>query len=279
MAPAVPTITLNNGLPVPQLGFGVWQVPDDEADKAVTTALGAGYRLIDTAAVYGNEEGVGRALASSDVPREEVFLTTKLWNTEQGYDSTLRAFDASLQRLGLDYVDLYLIHWPLPQKDAYVETWRAFERLYAEGRAKAIGVSNFQPHHLDRLAAETEVVPAVNQVELHPYLQQRELRAACDRRQTVLEAWSPLASGGDVLRDPVIAAIAEAHGRSPAQVVLRWHVEQGHLVIPKSVTPERIAANIDVFDFELTQDELGQIGGLDRDGRVGPHPDEFNLGA
>ncbi|GAA4983009.1 aldo/keto reductase [Kineococcus glutinatus] len=279
MPPAVPTITLNNGVTVPQLGFGVWQVPDDEAVPAVAATLEAGYRLIDTAAVYGNEVGVGKALAASGVPREELFVTTKLWNADQGFDSALRAFDASLGRLGLEYVDLYLIHWPVPAKDAYVDTWRAFERIYAEGRARAIGVSNFEPHHVERLLAETGVVPAVDQVELHPYLQQRRLREALAPHQVVAEAYSPLSSGGDVLTDPVIGAIARAHGRSPAQVVLRWHVEQGHLVIPKSVTPERIRANIDVFDIELTEDELGQIAGLDRAGRVGAHPDTFNLGA
>ncbi|GAB7191313.1 aldo/keto reductase [Kineococcus sp. NUM-3379] len=272
----VPRVPLNNGVEMPQLGLGVWQVPDDEATAAVTTALEAGYRLVDTAAVYGNEAGVGRALAAAGVPREELFVTTKLWNAEQGAERALRAFDASLERLGLDHVDLYLIHWPVPAQDLYVQTWRVLERIYADGRARAIGVSNFEPHHLRRLRAETDVVPAVNQVELHPYLQQRPLREECGRLGVVAEAYSPLASGGDVLGDPVIGAIAAAHGVSPAQVVLRWHLQQGHVVIPKSVTPERIAANIDVFGFELDTAELAQLAGLDRDGRVGAHPDEMN---
>ncbi|WP_432509204.1 aldo/keto reductase [Kineococcus auxinigenes] len=280
MAPAVPTITFNNGVSAPQLGFGVWQVGDDEVVPAVETALEAGYRHIDTAAIYGNETGVGRALAGSGIARDELFVTTKLWNAEQGYDSTLRAFDASLERLGLETVDLYLIHWPVPQADAYVDTWKAFEKIYADGRARAIGVSNFEPHHLRRLLDETSVVPAVNQVELHPFLQQAELRAADAQHGVVTEAYSPLSSGKGVIDDPAITALARAHGKTPAQVVLRWHVQLGNLVIPKSVTPQRIRENIDVFDFELSDADVAQIAGLDRpDGRVGSHPDQMNVGA
>ncbi|WP_432498319.1 aldo/keto reductase [Kineococcus gypseus] len=280
MATNVPHLTLNNGVSVPQLGFGVWQVGDDEVVPAVETALQAGYRHIDTAAIYGNEAGVGRALAASGIAREELFVTTKLWNAEQGFDSTLRAFDASLQRLGLDAVDLYLIHWPVPAADAYVDTYEAFERIHAEGRARAIGVSNFQPHHLERLLGETSVVPAVNQVELHPFFQQAELRAADAAHGIVTEAYSPLASGKGVVDDPEVVALAREHGRTPAQVVLRWHLQLGNLVIPKSVTPERIRENFDVFDFELSDADLARIAGLDRpDGRVGADPDHMNAGA
>ena len=280
MTTSTPQLTLNNGVRVPQLGFGVWQVGDDEVVPAVETALQAGYRHIDTAAVYGNEAGVGRALAASGIAREELFVTTKLWNAEQGYDSTLRAFDASLQRLGLDAVDLYLIHWPVPAADAYVDTYKAFERIHAEGRARAIGVSNFEPHHLERLLGETGVVPAVNQVELHPFFQQAELRAADAAHGIVTEAYSPLASGKGVVDDPTIVALARKHGRTPAQVVLRWHLQLGNLVIPKSVTPERIRENFDVFDFELPTADVARIAGLDRpDGRVGSHPDQMNVGA
>ncbi|NAZ80608.1 aldo/keto reductase [Kineococcus sp. R8] len=279
MTAAVPQITLNNGVTVPQLGFGVWQVGDDEVTPAVATALEAGYRHIDTAAIYGNEKGVGAAIAQSGLAREELFVTTKLWNAEQGFDSTLRAFDESLGKLGLDTVDLYLIHWPVPAKDAYVDTWKAFERLYAEGRVRAIGVSNFEPHHLNRLLAGTDVVPAVNQIELHPFLQQVALREELARHQVVTEAYSPLSSGKGVIDDPTIRAIAAAHGKTPAQVTLRWHIEIGNLVIPKSVTPERIRENIDLFDFELTEDDRAQVSGLERDGRVGAHPDTMNMGA
>ncbi|NAZ86163.1 aldo/keto reductase, partial [Kineococcus indalonis] len=277
MAASVPQLTFNNGVTVPQLGFGVWQVGDDEVVPAVETALEAGYRHIDTAAIYGNEAGVGRAIAASGIAREELFVTTKLWNAEQGYDSTLRAFDASLAELGLDAVDLYLIHWPVPAAGAYVDTYRAFEKIYADGRARAIGVSNFQPHHLANLMGETSVVPAVNQVELHPFFQQAELRAVDAQHQIVTEAYSPLSSGKGVIDDPAITALAQAHGKTPAQVVLRWHVQLGNLVIPKSVTPERIRENIDVFDFELSTADMAQIAGLDRaDGRVGGDADQMN---
>ncbi|MDR6906512.1 2,5-diketo-D-gluconate reductase A [Agromyces sp. 3263] len=271
----VPTLTLNNGVRMPQLGFGVFQVPNDETQAAVAAALEVGYRSIDTAAVYGNEEGVGRAIAASGLTRDELFVTSKVWNSDQGHDDTLRAFDASLAKLGLEQLDLYLIHWPTPDRDRYVDTWRALERLAADGRVRAIGVSNFEPEHLDRLVAEGSVVPAVNQVELHPALQNRRVVAANDRLGIATEAWSPLAQGA-VLDDPAITAIAAAHGRTPAQVVLRWHLQQGRIVIPKSVTPARIAENFDVFGFELAASELAAIDGLERDGRTGPHPAEFH---
>ncbi|CAM5612425.1 aldo/keto reductase [Streptomyces xanthochromogenes] len=275
----VPSITLNNGVEMPQLGFGVWQVPDDEAAKAVATAIESGYRSIDTAAIYENETGTGKAVASSGVAREELFITTKLWNSEQGYDSTLRAFDASLDKLGLDYVDLYLIHWPVPAKDAYVDTYKAFEKILADGRARSIGVSNFQPEHLDRLLGETSVVPAVNQIELHPQLAQAESRALHAKHSIATEAWSPLGQGRGLLEVPTVVAIARKHDRTPAQVVLRWHLQIGNVVIPKSVTPSRIKENIDVFGFELDADDLAALAALDEGKRLGPNPAEFNLGA
>ncbi|MER6502737.1 aldo/keto reductase [Streptomyces sp. NPDC001455] len=275
----VPSITLNNGVEMPQLGFGVWQVPDDEAAKAVATAIESGYRSIDTAAIYENEKGTGRAVAASGVAREELFITTKLWNAEQGYDSTLRAFDASLDKLGTDYVDLYLIHWPLPAKGAYVDTYKAFEKIYSEGRAKAIGVSNFLPEHLERLLGETSVVPAVNQIELHPQLQQAQSRAVHAAHGIATEAWSPLGQGKGLLEVPTVVAIARKHGRTPAQVVLRWHIQTGNVVIPKSVTPSRIVENIDVFGFELDADDLAAIAALDEGKRLGPDPADFNVGA
>ncbi|MFJ8587494.1 aldo/keto reductase [Streptomyces sp. NPDC093595] len=272
----VPSITLNNGVTMPQLGFGVWQVPDDEAAKAVGTALDAGYRSIDTAAIYENEKGTGEAIAASGIAREELFVTTKLWNSEQGYDSTLRAFDASLGRLGLDYVDLYLIHWPLPSKDLYVDTYKAFEKIYADGRARAIGVSNFLPDHLERLIGETSVVPVLNQIELHPQLQQAESRAYHARHDIHTEAWSPLGQGKGLLEVPTVVAIARKHDRTPAQVVLRWHLQIGNVVIPKSVTPSRIQENIDVFDFELDADDLAAFAALDEGKRLGPDPATFD---
>lgn len=273
----VPFITLNNDVRIPQLGFGVWQVPDDEAQVAVRNALDAGYRHIDTAAIYGNEEGTGKALAASGIARDELFVTTKLWNSEQGYDSTLRAFDTSLTKLGLEYVDLYLIHWPLPEVDKYLDTWKAFEKIYADGRAKAIGLSNFHPAHTQRLLSEASVAPVIDQVELHPQLQQSELRAFNSRHNIATEAWSPLGQGKGLLEEPKLAEIAAKHGKSPAQVVLRWHLDLGNVVIPKSVTPSRIKENIDVFDFELDSDDLSAIGSLDSGNRLGPNPDTFNL--
>ncbi|MFG2626219.1 aldo/keto reductase [Streptomyces sp. NPDC048473] len=275
----VPSITLNNGVEMPQLGFGVWQVPDDEAAKAVATAIESGYRSIDTAAIYENEAGTGRAIAASGVAREELFVTTKLWNADQGYDSTLRAFDASLDKLGLDHVDLYLIHWPVPAKDAYIDTYKAFEKIYSDGRAKAIGVSNFLPEHLERLLGETSVVPVINQIELHPQLQQAQSRAFHAKHGIATEAWSPLGQGKGLLEVPTVVAIARKHGRTPAQVVLRWHIQTGNVVIPKSVTPSRIVENLDVFGFELDADDLAAFAALDEGKRLGPNPGEFNLGA
>ncbi|MFI7048503.1 aldo/keto reductase [Streptosporangium sandarakinum] len=271
----VPTVTLNNGVQIPQLGFGVFQIPDDQTTSAVAAALQAGYRSIDTAAIYGNEAGVGRALAASGLPREELFVTTKLWNADQGYDATLAAFDASLAKLGLDHLDLYLIHWPTPARDLYLDSWRAIERLIQEGRVRAAGVSNFQPVHLKRLLDNSALVPAVNQVELHPGLQQAALRAFHAEHDIATEAWSPLAQGA-VLDDPAITAIAERTGKSPAQVVLRWHLRLGNIVIPKSVTPTRIRQNLDVFDFQLTDEDMAAIAATDRNLRTGPHPDRFN---
>jgi 2,5-diketo-D-gluconate reductase A len=274
----VSPIVLNNGVEMPRLGFGVWQVPAEATRAAVTEALRVGYRSIDTAAAYRNEAGVGQAIADSGISREELFVTTKLWNNDQGYDSTLRAFDKSVLALGLDHVDLYLIHWPLPARDAYIDTWRAFEKLQADGRIRAIGVSNFLPEHLDRLVNGTQAVPAVNQIEVHPYLQNRDSVAANERLGIATEAWSPLASGR-VLDDPTVTEIATAHERTAAQVVLRWHLQKGYVVIPKSVTPARIAQNFTLFDFVLGDDDMTAIDTLERDGRTGPHPATFNLGA
>jgi 2,5-diketo-D-gluconate reductase A len=273
----IPTVKLNNGVEMPQLGYGVFQVPDDETTQAVTAALEAGYRSIDTATAYQNEAGVGKALVASGIDRSDLFVTTKLWNADQGFDNTLKAFDRSLELLGLEYLDLYLIHWPTPERNLYVDTWRALEKVLADGRVRAIGVSNFQPDHLDRLAEVTGITPAVNQVELHPFLQQNEVRAYGADFGIRTEAWSPLAKGGSLLSDPVIAKLAEKHDRTPAQVVLRWHLQLGNIVIPKSVTPTRIKENLNVFDFELTAEDLATITPLDRDERTGPHPDTFNV--
>jgi 2,5-diketo-D-gluconate reductase A len=270
------TLKLNNGVSMPQLGFGVWQVPDAEATPVVAEALKAGYRSIDTAAAYGNETGTGEAIAQSGVDRDDIFVTTKLWNADHGYDATKRAFDESLSELKLDVLDLYLIHWPTPARDLYVDTWKAFTELQKEGRVRAIGVSNFQPAHLQRLIDETGVVPAVNQVELHPYLQQAEVRAFHAEHGIQTEAWSPLGQGGELLSDPVVAEIAARHNRSAAQVVLRWHLQIGNVVIPKSVTPSRIRENIAVFDFELADEEIAALSTLDRGGRIGPNPDTLN---
>lgn len=270
-----PHIVLNNGVRMPQLGFGVFQIPDAETTEAVAAALAAGYRSIDTAAIYGNETGTGRALAKSGIAREELFITSKLWIDDLGYEPALAAFDASLDKLGLDYLDLYLIHWPAPASDRYADSWLALEKLLADGRVRAIGVSNFEPGHLQRLIDLGGTVPAVNQVELHPALQQHAVTVFNAAQGIATEAWSPLAQGA-LLADPAITEIAARHGRTPAQVILRWHLQQGRIVIPKSVTPARIRENLEVFGFELSAGELAAVNALERNGRTGPHPATFN---
>ena len=263
-----PTIRLNDGTAMPQFGLGVWQTPAADAATVVRDAVAAGYRAVDTATVYGNEAGVGEALAD----RPDVFLTTKLWNSDQGFDATLRAFEASAKALRREAVDLYLIHWPAPKKGRFVETWKALVRLREEGRATSIGVSNFNEDHLERIIDETGVTPSVNQIELHPRFQQRALRAVHERVGIKTESWSPLGQG-QFLKDPVLAEIAAKHGKTPAQAVIRWHIESGLIVIPKTVTPERLQQNIDVFDFSLDAADMDRIAKLDSpDGRIGPDP-------
>ena len=272
---AHPTLTLNDGRAIPQLGLGVWQVPDDQAQAAVAEAIETGYRSIDTATIYGNEAGVGRAVRAAGVPREELFVTTKVWNSDQGYDQTLKALEASLKRLQLDHVDLYLIHWPAPAQDAYAETWRALVALKEQGLARSIGVSNFHAPHLKRVIDETGVVPAVNQIELHPYFQQQALRAVHAEHGIATESWSPLAQG-QIVGDPVIARLAEKHGKTPAQIAIRWHLDSGLIVIPKSVTPHRIRENFAVFDFRLDDEDMRAIAALDSGRRLGPNPEDFS---
>ncbi|WP_406048340.1 aldo/keto reductase [Kribbella sp. NBC_00889] len=269
-------ITLNNGVRIPQRGFGVFQVPPNETQRAVEQAIETGYRHIDTAAAYNNEAGVGAAVRASGLPREELFVTTKLRNGEHGYESALTAYDETLQRLGLDYADLYLLHWPNPAADLYVDSWRALERIHTEGRVRAIGTSNFLVEHLDRLAKEGEIVPAVNQIELHPTYQQRELTELCRERSIAVEAYSPLGQGGD-LDHPVLASIASDHEVTPAHVVLRWHLHLGHIVIPKSVNPERIRANFELGGFELTDAEVASVTALENGNRLGNDPRTFAI--
>ncbi|MGW0005102.1 aldo/keto reductase [Nocardia grenadensis] len=273
----VPPIVLNDGSLIPQLGFGVFQVPADQVFDTVTAALNAGYRSIDTAAIYENEEGTGRAIRQFGLPRDEVFVTTKLWNADQGYDSALRAFDASMQRLGLDYLDLYLIHWPVPAANRFVDTFRAFQRLKADGRVRSIGVSNFRIPDLERLIAETGETPSVNQIELHPRLTQPELREYHAEHAIATEAWSPLGQGA-VLDDPVITRIADEVDRTPAQVIIRWHLQLGNVVIPKSVTPARIVENFDILGFELSADQVAAISALNSGKRTGADPETFAFG-
>jgi 2,5-diketo-D-gluconate reductase A len=273
---ASPSITLNDGNAIPQVGFGVFQTPPDETERAVTIAFEAGYRHVDTAAAYRNERGVGKAVAESGLPREDLYITTKLWNSEQGYDSTLKAFDASVDRLGLDYVDLYLIHWPLPARNTFVDTFKAFSTLRDQGRVRSIGVSNFEPEHLRILIDATGIVPAVNQVELHPRFPQDELREVHKQLGVATEAWAPLGQGA-LLDDPKVTEVAERHGKTPAQVLIRWHIQLGNIVIPKSVTPERIVSNFDVFDLELSEQDMASISSLGDGTRMGPDPRTFDF--
>ena len=272
---SVPTITLNDGVEIPQLGFGVFQVPPEDTKKATLEALEVGYRHIDTAEMYGNEKGVGEAVAESGIPRDQIFVTSKLNNTFHAREAALGAFDQTMETLGFESLDLFLIHWPLPAVGDYVDTWKAMEEMKASGRVRSIGVSNFQPAHLQRLFDETGTVPSVNQIEVHPYLTNEVARAFNTEHGIATEAWSPIAQGA-VLTDPVITAIAERVGRSAAQVTLRWHIQRGDIVFPKSVTRSRVEENFALFDFELTDADLQAITGLNRDERTGPNPDEFN---
>lgn len=268
-------ITLHNGVKMPQLGFGVWRVSPEDGVDAVRTAIEVGYRHIDTAAVYKNEEQVGEAIRQSGIAREELFITTKVWNADQGFDTTLKAYEDSLKKLGLDYVDLYLVHWPV--KDKYLETYKALEKLYDEKLVPAIGVSNFHIHHLEDIAAHRNIKPMVDQVELHPMLQQNDLRDYCVQNGIAIEAWSPLMQGGEVLTNSIISELAEKHGKTPAQIVLRWHLQRDVIAIPKSITPSRIQENFDVFNFELSSDDMNSIASLNANKRVGPDPDNFDF--
>ncbi len=268
----VPTITLNDGTTIPQLGFGVFKVEPEDTERVVSDALEVGYRHIDTAKAYDNEAGVGRAIAASGIPRDELYVTTKLWNSDQGNEKALAAIDRSLGELGLDHVDLYLIHWPSPHRGLYVESWLALEQIQAAGKATSIGVSNFKPHHLKDVLDVATVVPAVNQIEFHPYFQQREVAEFNAQHGVVSESWSPLGQG-QLVDEPLVASIAEEHGKSLAQVILRWHLQLGHVVIPKSNHRPRMVENLDIFDFELNDGELATITMLDRGGRLGADPD------
>ncbi|WP_066289952.1 aldo/keto reductase [Bacillus sp. FJAT-29937] len=270
-------VTLNNGVKMPQLGFGVWRVEDELATESVAKALEVGYRSIDTAMIYKNENGVGKAIKESAIPREELFITTKVWNSDQGFDRTLQAYEDSLERLGLDYVDLYLIHWPAPEFDQYADTYKALEKLYRDGRVKAIGVCNFELEHLDRILKECDVKPVLNQIECHPFLAQSELKDFCSKHEIFVEAWSPLHQGGEVLQNETIKNIAAKHDKTAAQTVLRWHLQNNTIVIPKSVTPSRIEENFNVFDFELSANEMNEINNLNRNERKGPNPNEFHM--
>src|SRR5690625_1303907 len=269
-------VTLNNGISMPQLGFGVWKIDNEKTASIVDKAFKVGYRSIDTASAYGNEQGVGKAIAQSGLPREELFITTKVWNGDQGYNQTLAAFNKSMEALKLDYIDLYLIHWPTPKYDNYVDTYKALETLYHEGRVKSIGVSNFNQEHLERIFAECDIKPVVNQVECHPYFQQAELKSFCNQHDIYIESYSPLDRGNVVLKDTVITELANKHNKTPAQIILRWHLQENCIVIPKSETPSRIEENFSVFDFELSASDMKQITGINRNERRGSEPSENN---
>lgn len=272
------TQILNNGYPMPRLGLGVYKVTDEEMETAIQAALDDGYRAFDTAYFYNNEEALGKALKNSGVPREDLFITTKLWNDNQGYDSTLEYFNRSLNNLGLEYIDLYLIHWPCEKNELYIETYKALEKLYEEGKIKAIGVCNFKVHHLEKLMRETNIVPQVNQIEVHPYFNQQEVQDFCDKHDIVVTAWMPLMRNRGLLDDPTITKLAKAYDKTPAQIVLRWHVAHNRVVIPKSKTPSRIRENHDIFDFNLELTEIAEIDSLNRNARQGKDPDEVSIG-
>lgn len=274
-----PTVTLNDGTRMPQIGLGVWKAENgEEVERAVLHALKTGYRLIDTAAIYNNEEGVGRAIKASGIPREELFITTKLWNSEQGTDTVRPALELSLNKLGLDYIDLYLIHWPMPAKNLYVPTWKQFEKIKADGLAKSIGVSNFHIEHLEQLKQHTNTTPSVNQIELHPNLPQKEIREYASRNNIAIESWSPIGgSNGNLLQNSTLLEIAKSHSKSPAQVIIRWHLQNNLIVIPKSVKESRIEENFTVFDFELSDSDMEQISLLENGSRQGPNPESMNV--
>ncbi len=272
--PVIPMVRLNNGVEIPQVGLGVFQTKEGaEVERAVRVALEEGYRLIDTAAVYGNEVGVGKAIKASGVPRDEIFITTKLWNANHAYKDALRAFDESMNKLDCGYIDLYLIHWPLPMEGKFTEAWKALEKIYESKRARAIGVSNFKPHHLEELLKGAKTTPAVNQIELHPLFQQKETRVYCAEHNIIVESYSPLMRAGEALEHPIIVDMAQRYGKTPAQVILRWHMQSDFIVIPKSAKPERIRENIDLFDFELSESDMREIEGMDREQRIGADPD------
>lgn len=270
-------VTLNNGVRMPQLGFGVYKIPQDTIVAATKSALGAGYRSIDTAQYYENEHGVGEAIRTSGVAREDLFITTKVWNSHQGYKKTLNAFEDSLQKLGLDYIDMYMVHWPAPEHDLYIETYEALEKLYKDGRVRAIGVCNFEIEHLERLLDTCEIPPVVNQIECHPYLQQNEIKAFCKEKDIFIESWGPLRRGGSLFEEKVIRDLANKHNKTPAQIILRWHLQEHSIAIPKSVTPSRIKENMNVFNFSLSEDDMVDITTLDREERMGKHPNEMNI--
>lgn len=270
-------VRLNNDVLIPQVGYGVYKVPNEEITASVLTAFEAGYRSIDTAQFYQNEAGLGEAIRQSGIPRKDLFITSKVWNSHHGTDRTVQAFEASLEQLGLEYLDLYLVHWPVPVLDKYIETYQAMEQLYKDGRIRAIGVSNFHIHHLQRLLDVCDIIPTVNQVECHPYLQQQELKAFCKQHGIYVESWSPLYRGGEVLQETSILQIAEKHQKTPAQIILRWHLQEDSIIIPKSVTPVRIHENIGLFDFELDEEDIGAIRNLNKDVRIGKDPDDMNI--
>ncbi len=269
--------TFNNGVTIPQLGYGVYKVTEDDIVSVTSIALESGYRSIDTAQYYNNERGVGAAFKNSGISRDELFITTKVWNSHQGYDKTMQAFETSMKELDIEQLDMYLVHWPAPEHDLYIETYQALEQLYKDGRVRAIGVSNFEINHLERLLDHCDIPPVVNQIECHPYLQQRNLKDFCKNNDILIEAWGPLRRGGTLFEEPIITQLAAKYDKTPAQIILRWHIQEDTIVIPKSVTPSRIKENINVFDFSLTKEDMDAIYSLDRNERMGRHPNDMNI--